>query len=483
MQIHPMEVTKDELASVLGGFNPWWRGDQIPDLPDWHRAAFGELRRWVAAPKVARAIFLSGARQIGKTTLLFQTIDDLLRSGIPPGNIIYATFDHPLIKLAGVDAVLDVWREREPKCAGAEFVFLDEAQFIRDHGTWIKHQVDFFKQRRITFTGSAMPLRQTGQESGFGRWHDIPLTTLSFYEYQQLKKLDLPPLPPLPALQNLLSWTPDELRRATELARPYVAHFHNHLVHGGFPQIALLESTARAQQLLREDIVDKAIKRDMTATFGVRQPLDLEQVFLYLCRHDGGILDMTALSNNLRVTRPTAQRYIEFLEATHLICRLPPFAYGKEILHGRHKIYMADAAIAPAVMLQGRAVIDNPSALGTAVEAAVLKHLRMHYHRQGAKFCYWRGKKDKEVDLVAEFAGNAVPFEVKYRSQPANARDLRGLLSFCAEKSVERGYVVTKSLDDFGPLQQKKAGQTRLFRIPAPLLCYWMGAMEQQETA
>lgn len=49
------------------------------------------------------------------------------------------------------------WREREPKVDGLEYLLLDEAQFIRDWGTWVKHQVDFNKQRRIAFTGSAMP--------------------------------------------------------------------------------------------------------------------------------------------------------------------------------------------------------------------------------------------------------------------------------------------------------------------------------------
>jgi hypothetical protein len=97
-----------------------------------------------------------GARQIGKTTLMLQCVDVLLRSGVPAANILYATFDHPVLKLAGVDAVLDAWREREPKVQGPEYLFLDEAQFIRRHGydlgTWVKHQVDFRKERRIAFT-------------------------------------------------------------------------------------------------------------------------------------------------------------------------------------------------------------------------------------------------------------------------------------------------------------------------------------------
>lgn len=473
-----MKIQKEELMAVLGQFNPWWQGEKIPDLPTWHRAAFGELYRWVSTPPAMRAIFLSGARQVGKTTLLMQAIDRLLLEGVQPSNILYATFDHPIIKLAGIDAVIEVWREREPKRDGTEFVFLDEAQFIRDWGTWIKHQVDFFKQRRIIFTGSAMPILQADQESGVGRWHNIRLTTLSFYEYLKLKEITLPVLPSIRSLRELMTWRASDMRHVADRAQPYVGHFHNYLIHGGFPQTARIDSITQAQKLLREDIIDKAIKRDMTALFGVRRILDLEQTFLYLCRHDGGILDMTALESNLQVKRPTAQHFIELLEATHLIYRLAPFGYGKEILRGRYKIYLADAAIAPAVMLKGRSVLDRPDELGIAAEAAVLKHLFARYYSHNVQFGYWRGKKDLEVDLIAEISGQVIPFEVKYWSKAINLENLKGMVQFCADKKIDRGYIITKSLDDFGFMVQNSSESTPLFRIPATLLCYWMGEME-----
>jgi len=441
-----MKVSKEELIAVLAQFNPWWRGEPIADLPGWQRAAWRQLNRWVTSPPVHRAILLSGARQVGKTTLLQQQIDALLKQGIAAANILYATFDHPVLKLAGIEAVLEAWREREPRVDGPEYLFLDEAQFIRDWGTWVKHQIDFNKQRRIVFTGSAMPLVEADQESGVGRWHTIRLTTLSFYEYLQIKKVQLPPLPPLKSLTELFDWTPTQFYRAQEIAAPYVGHFHEYLIRGGFPQTAQVESITQAQRLLREDIIDKALKRDMTALFGVRRILDLEHTFLYLCMHDGGLLNITDLSNNLEVKRPTAQHFIELLEACHLIYRLPPFGYGKDVLKGRFKIYLADAAIAPAVLLKGKSIIDDPAALGVATETAVFKHLFARFYAQNVRFTYWRGKQEREVDLVAEIGGQFIPFEVKYRAQHTGARELKGLLDLCEQKKIARGYVVTKSL-------------------------------------
>ena len=61
---------------------------------------------------------------------------------------------------------------------------------------------------------------------------------------------------------------------------------------------------------------------------------------------------------------------------------MPPFGYGKDVLRARFKIYLADAAIAPAVMLKGKAILEDPTALGVATETAVFKHL----------FARWRSR-------------------------------------------------------------------------------------------
>ena len=53
-------------------------GESIQDLPNWHRAAFQEVEYWLFTPPAPRAVLLSGARQIGKTTLLLQAIQELL---------------------------------------------------------------------------------------------------------------------------------------------------------------------------------------------------------------------------------------------------------------------------------------------------------------------------------------------------------------------------------------------------------------------
>lgn len=473
-----MHVPKDELMEILSQFNLWWRDESIPDLSLWRRNIQKQVRSWINSPSIQRALMISGARQVGKTTLILQVIDDLLRDNkTHPVNILYVTFDHPLIKLAGVEAVLEAWREKVPKQEGREFIFLDEIQFMDNWEIWVKHQVDFFKQRQIIFTGSAMTLLEERRESGYGRWETMRLGTLSFDEYIHLKKINLPLLPKVQSLEELFSWDKSTFDKISNIANPYIEYFHDYLIKSGFPQIALLESITQSQRFLREDIIDKSLKRDITALFGIRRVLDLEQTFLYLCMHDSSLLDMTILCNNLGIPRPTAQNFIDILEATHLIYRLRPFGYGKEILRARYKIYLADAAIAPAVLLKGKSLLDDSQALGVSVETAVYKHLATkRYQQQNVGFTYWKGGiKDFEVDFLAEVEGQLIPFEVKYRNQHTQLADLQGLLNLCDQKNLGKGYVITKSLKDFGLMEGLQSTKIRILRIPAALLCYWMG--------
>ncbi len=476
-----MKIPQEELIAILAQFNPWWRGERIPDLPDWHRSLFKELIYWIETPPAHRALMISGPRQVGKTTLLLQAIQRLIHSGVSPANILYVTFDHPICKLAGLEAVLQAWRQLEPKAEGPEYLFLDEAQFVKDMGTWVKHQVDFFKSKRIIFTGSATPLIQADQESGVGRWHTLRMSTLSFYEYLELKKIKLSPIPQIQTIQSLSQCTLHELSSMTEAAKSLIGHFHEYLIRGGFPQTVLVDSITQSQRLLREDIIEKVLKRDMTALFGVRRIIELEQLFIFLCMHDGGMQDTQTISKELGIAKQTVQNFIDLFESTYLVYRLPPFGYGKEVLRGKNKLYLGDPAIAPAVLMKGKSILEDTRALSQCVETAVIGHLWSYSLSHEAKFSYWRNTKEKEVDLVVEMAGGVIPFEIKYQSQEVKARDVPGLIDFCTQKKATSfSYVITKDSGDIGPLREKTL-EKNCIKIPACLFCYWLGQSEAMQ--
>jgi len=481
-----MEIPKSELFSILQEFNPWWTGQPVADLPNWERSAAVQIREWINNKETNRSLLLTGARQVGKTTLFRQAIRRLVQDGFPAANLLYATFDHPLLKLAGLERTLQAWDELFPSVEGyPRMLFLDEIQFVPDWQTWLKHQADFKRGHRIAATGSASPLRDGSSESGVGRWETIPLPTLSFAEYLQLRQVEIPDLPQLRSLLPLFDWSPGEFSKASTLGRSLTAHFHDYLLRGGFPEPAMVNDLTRCQRLLREDIVDKVLKWDMTALYGVRHVLEVEKIFLYLCYHDGGILDVPTLSRELDgINRQSVNNFLDLFEATNLVYRLRPFGYGKEVLRGRSKLYLADAALPGSVLLLGRRLLENADRLGAAVETAFFKHLFTRYYADQPTFSYWQDKKnrDLEVDIVAETGGRLVPFEVKYQDTEITMKKLKGLRLFLEEHGVQKAYVVTQSWEDFGTRQPTSAqrGKERelldaqILSIPAPLACLWM---------
>jgi hypothetical protein len=367
-------------------------------------------------------------------------------------------------------------------------LFLDEIQNVPDWQIWLKHQVDFKHGRRIAVTGSASPLRSASAESGVGRWETIPLATLSFSEFLRLRGIELPPLPPVKSLRTLFDWEPIDFAVTASTARGLTVHFHDYLLRGGFPEPAMVTELSRCQRLLREDIVDKVLKRDMTAHYGVRRVLDVEKIFLYLCYHDGGILDLGMLTRELDgVNRQSALNFLDLFEATHLIYRLKPYGYGKEVLRGRDKIYLADAALPGAVLLLGRRLLEKPERLGAAVETAFFKHVFTRYYAETPIFSYWRDRKSKrdenvEVDLIAQLGDRLVPFEVKYQDAQITAKRLKGLRLFVEKYGIEHGYVISQRWEDFGIMEVESAIigsernklQASILCIPAPLACFWL---------
>ena len=108
------------------------------------------------------------------------------------------------------------------------------------------------------------------------------------------------------------------------------------------PQLSL----TLAQRLLREDVIDKALKRDMAHLYGVRALSELDQIFVYLCFNVGAIVEKNTLAKELQNTAAaTVESHLQRLEDAHLIYRLHPFNLnGKKSLKPRSKIYIADSA-------------------------------------------------------------------------------------------------------------------------------------------
>jgi len=420
---------------------------------------------------------LTGARRVGKTTIQYQMIEELLSRGVAPQKIVYISMDHPMLKLAGFNEILECYHENiyaEQDC----YYFFDEVQYAQDWDKWLKLIYDTQPDTQVVATGSASPALMKGnQESGVGRWTVIQVPTMSFYEYCELLGLDRPDLPQNLKITSLPHKTQQERAHVMVQLSKVQNHFNRYLTVGGFPELALSNNDLMAQQIMREDVVDKVLKRDLPALYNIRNAIELERIFLYLCNVSSEIVSIEAIAKELGgVSRPTVENYIRYLESANLIYQSWPVNMGgKKVLKARPKIYIADAAIRNAVLMDD-SLLTDPVEMGKIVETAVYKHVAAFYYQKVTSVGYFRGgRKGKEIDIVVDYPNEKnILIEVKYR-EGAPISDDDAISELCGEAAA--AMVVTKNASDFG-MHKTKSGKD-IIRIPAFAFLYLLGYAEK----
>jgi len=472
-------ISKDAILRVLTAYNPWWKTGTVNTKlsKTYKRFAFYEAMKRLNEKDIRRSVVLTGTRRVGKTTIQYQMIEELLKSGVAPQRIVFISMDHPMLKLSQFQEVLDCYHEN----IYAEqdvYYFFDEIQYAQDWDRWMKIIYDTQPDTRVVATGSASPVLMRGsRESGAGRWSVIQVPTMSFYEYCELLGLERPEIPEDMKITTLLHKSQIERTQIMLQLSKVQNHFMRYLQVGGFPELALADNDLMAQQIMREDVVDKVLKRDLPSLYNIRNATELERIFLYLCNVSSEIVSIDAITKELNgVSRTTVENYIEYLESANLIyLSWPVDMAGKKVLKARPKIYIADAAIRNAVLMDDSIITDSTE-MGKVVETAVYKHIAAFYYQFATSVGYFRGgKKNKEIDIVVDYPNiKNILIEVKYR-EGAPIADDDAIVELCNESSAS--IIVTKTASDFG-VHNTKEGKD-LLRIPAFAFLYLLGNAEK----
>lgn len=471
-------VTDESVFQILRGYNKWWETGKV--LSDFakpvKRFAYFEAKQSFEHATIRRHVILTGPRRVGKSTIMYQTIQDVIESGVSPKNILYVSFDHPLLKISEIDRILRVFINNVALNEHL-YLFLDEIQYAKDWNGWLKTIYDHNPTFRVMATGSASPvLSEKMPESGVGRWVQIRIPTLSFYEYLELRGIEGLGLSEKIKPTAISELSVVELHELMEQLHPLERHFHRYLLIGGFPEIAQSDDVTYAQRIIREDVVDKVLKRDMVSLFNVRHIDELERIFLYLCMTTGNIIETTTISNHMDIARPTVLKYLHFLELANLIyIGYPIDMMGKKILKAKPKVYLADAAIRNAVLLQGEEVLQNPDQMGMIVESAVYKHINTFYYNYNPRIGYYRDPaSQKEIDIVVMMPNSKILIEIKYLENP-KIRETEAIVEWSKkEGDLPGSLLITKNSKDYGLLEHAP-----VMRIPAFAFLYLLGHAEK----
>lgn len=477
-------VSDEQVIKVLRQYNPWWRTPYAikEESKPQKRLAYYEALKMLNHESIRRFVVLSGARRVGKTTIMYQMIDHLIDEGVSVKNILYVSFDNPIIKLMDVESILSIYEAMYP-IEGTRYVFLDEIQYTENWELWMKVIYDSRKDIRLAATGSASPVLEKGAaDSGTGRWSILKIPTMSFYEYCRLLQLDDPVLPDFLCPSKLAEMSNAQLGDLMNRFMPLVNHFNRYLMIGGFPELVLSDDDMYAQRMLREDVVDKVIKRDVLSLFNIRSPLLMEKLFLYLCMNSTEIFSATTAAKELENTSvSTIESYIDALEMSNLIYLARPMNVGRKgALKGKPKIFISDAAIRNAVLMIDD-VLSDEKELGAMVETAVYKHITSFYQGSTAQVGYFRKAKDnqKEVDVVVELPREKILCEVKYRNN-SHIPQSDAIVELCRDESsgIGHAFLITKRLDDFGITAHDT--KVPIMKIPAIAFLYLLGKSEAE---
>jgi len=418
-------------------------------------------------------VLLTGARRVGKTTLLYQLAQEMLQRQLQTHQVLYVSFDHPVLKMFTLNRIIEIYRANILGGSEEALLLLDEINHAPEWSVWLKFINDYSPQYRVVASGSvSADVGAEEGDTGTGRRAEVVVPMLSFYEYLGIRGQADVALgdTALISVPNSTREQQQLILSACSLIEPL---FSRYLLVGGFPETALINDIQLAHQLLREDCLDRVLKRDMAALFGVRNVLDLEKVFVYLSLYSGALIGQDAMARELNLSRITLGNHLQSLESAYLTLTSHPLDNnGNRVPKTRAKVYIADAALRNAVLLKGEDALTDAVYLESLVEALVFSHIRANYDSLRPSLGHWKSPRSgRDLSAIAMLPGRAlIAAQVKYRDRP----EILGsdpLLDFVHIHPECQGFFITKHSRDFGPF----ANSNKLFRIPAYMFLYLLG--------
>ncbi|MFA4857901.1 MAG: ATP-binding protein [Candidatus Margulisiibacteriota bacterium] len=342
-----------------------------------------------------KVIYLSGPRQVGKTTLLLH-----LAKG---KDINYVSLDDLSIRqLAQNDPELFLQKHPAP-------LLIDEVQYAPQLFPYIKINVDRSnKKGQYWLTGSQQfAIMKNVKESLAGRVGIVNLLGFSLAEERELPLLSHPFLPG----KTLIKVLP---LNATKLFK--------RILRGAFP--ALSQKDAPPLTAFYNSYLQTYIDRDLRDIFSVSKITDFHR-FLSLCAaRTGQILNYSELAKDAGISVHAAREWINILEASFQIILLQPYYknLSKRSIKAP-KIYFLDTGLAAYLTKWKTAeTLFSSTMAGQFLETFVVAEIIKSYWLRGeeAPLYYCRDKEGHEIDLLIEAEGKIYPVEIKLASRIQN---------------------------------------------------------------
>lgn len=332
--------------------------------------------RIIESLKKRNAILLTGARQVGKTTLVKNIANQINK------NWDYWNCDEPDIR---ENLNLPSSTFLKNLIGNKKLIVIDEAQRIPDIGIPVKLITDNFKDVKLIITGSSsIDLRNTVSESLTGRKFEINLFPFSYSEL---------------------------VENSSQLIQKRL--LNNRLIYGMYPEIT--NNPGDEEDMLLE-ITSSYLYKDVLMLGEIRKPELLDKLLQMLSLQLGSEVSVNELSVNIGVSRETINKYIGLLEKSFVIFSL--HSYSKNLrneLKKSRKIYFYDLGIRNSIIKN-----FNPVELRNDVGALWENFLiveRMKFKnnlKMSSDNYFWRTVQKQEIDFIETSRGNIFAYEFKW---------------------------------------------------------------------
>lgn len=422
----------------LEDYNPHWRKGYFYGHEK-KREIYGEL--WKSAEK-RRITVITGTRRVGKTTIMKQIINDLIKNEVARYNILYFSFDE------SQPSIRDVIKEYEEKLgkdvslSGEKYyVFFDEVQKLDNWHEQIKYFYDFYENIKFFVSGSASLFIKKGvRESLAGRVKEFYMGGLSFREY--------------------LIFTDKEymLEKPEMFEDTLKSEFSRYLKR------QYIEIVSEDEEEIRDyvrSIVEKVIYIDIPYIFSVKNPHLLMKIAGIVASSPGMLVDYTSISRAIgggeSISRVRVSNYIHYLEEAYLL-KLG-YNYSRSEMVSERKLK--------------KAYLSNPSLSMMAQKAPDLGKLaeQTFFNRPEIRF-FWRTPQKDEVDIVLETEDGVLPVEVKYQEE-ITKKDMKPLIKFMKKYNSKRGLIITKTTDGNVETEYGRIELIPAWKLEAKKMCYF----------
>ncbi len=328
--------------------------------------------------KAGRVVVIYGARQVGKTTLLRTLLSNLKEKAL----FVNADLASEQEWLRSLD--LSVYRRY---LAGVNLLVIDEAQRVQNIGLALKIIVDNLPHLKVLVSGSSsFELANKINEPLTGRKIVFRLFPVSVKELVTIYSLR--------EIEQILS----------EL-----------LIYGQYPKVLTLQNIQEKEDYLY-DVTESYLFKDVLALTNIRRSDTLYKLVQLIAFQIGNEVSASELSNNLDIDKKTVLRYLDLLEKSFVIYSLPAYSTNKrkEISKSR-KYYFYDLGLRNAIIRDFRP-FDRRNDIGALWENFILnERIKLaNYSRLHKNFYFWRSYSGTEIDLVEEYAGKLICFEIKF---------------------------------------------------------------------